>query len=209
MEGEVWGEHCSDVLADGTPSLEYSRSLKSVLSELPSRYSWVSIFIIVRLPNSLASQSQAGFIITISIKYSVLDRKGILCPFRVICSCLHRLDDGILQRGQWYQQDGGFRLCHRSGPLQRALHLVPPSLHIQPPAHWDENEGGRQRAPLQVIFLSIPPTHFSSAERLWSSPTARSAKPPWVKWSTFFPMMLIGEYKCYSPRECNTLFLMR
>ena len=63
---------------------------------------------------------------------------------------VNRLDDGILQRGQRYERDGGLWLCQRSRPLQRSLHTLPPSLHIRPPAHRDENEGGIERASLQV-----------------------------------------------------------
>ena len=127
---------CCDVLANITPFLDSSPSLKSALSELPSRYSWVRL---KHLFDNWSIWGGKGFYI-------------VVCPHSGMSMSVDRLDDGILQRGQRNEQERGFWLCQRSCPLQRSLHFLPPSLHIQPPAHRDENEGGCQLTPLQVTF---------------------------------------------------------
>ena len=67
-------------------------------------------------------------------------------------SYLPRLDDGILQRGQHDDLKGSLRLREWGRSLQRGVHVLPPSVHVWPPARGHEDEGGVQCAPLQVAF---------------------------------------------------------
>ena len=69
-----------------------------------------------------------------------------------INSYLPRLDDGILQRGQHDDLKGSLRLREWGRSLQRGVHVLPPSVHVWPPARGHEDEGGVQCAPLQVAF---------------------------------------------------------